>query len=407
MAQIKCHYSPVLSDDVDCYSISGPRNKYDNTCDNITEIHQEYATIFMFSEPQPSSSISHAYRKRLCTISTINQSNLFYQTALEPFHVSLRCFGMMYDTNTESRFNISKWYYRFVMVIMWFNFLRFFAAYNLGEPFGLMVTSKIIIHGMFFWSICGCVATKIMAKHRPIIFKAWLEYRDNFSLTADKHHRKQVQQRVLITLVTSWLILIIATAILYFVYDHNQMIFILRLTLLPFVDICNQQYHNVLYFCLILFINLFNMSTCGFQLGYMLLIVMGITDEFSQFNAQFEKCLNHSSQSSIDLEDWRKQHLELSKLTELVDAGFGLYILLLFLTNIGVCCFLVYMTIFTMAAQDTAPNVMAGMVAIFVFYLSLSVGIIFIITYAGTKLNTQVTYSIDSHLAIVCIKLII
>ena len=65
------------------------------------------------------------------------------------------------------------------------------------------------------------------------------------------------------------------------------------------------------------------------------------------------------------------------------------------------------MTIFTMAAQDTAPNVMAGMVAIFVFYLSLSVGIIFIITYAGTKLNTQVTNSIEGHLAIVYIKIII
>ena len=390
---------------MDSHSVSDAEEPRDRPRDTISRIKQEYSTIFIFTEPQPCRNI-HYINDTSSTKRMSKHSRMFYESALEPFHVSLRIFGMMYTVDSDKRFNISKWYHRYVAIVMWLNFLRFFAAYNLGEAFGFLVTSKIIIHGILFWSVSGCVAATVMAKQRPIIFKTWLKYRNNYNLTFDQNYRKLTKRRVVITLVSSWLILIIATVIFTFVYDNNQIIFILRLALLPFVDICDEQFHTFLYFLVILFINLFNMSICGFQLGYMLLIVMGITDEFSHFNAQFHKCITHSPQTSIDLEYWRKQHLELSKLTDMVDTGFGLYILLLFVTNIGVCCCLVYMTIFTMA-QGIASNNMASMLVIFISYLILSVGIILIITYAGTKLNTQVIYYIFSKQFVVLLEYIV
>jgi hypothetical protein len=384
MEGIKVHYVPGHTRDMDAKSHSALKEKQ---FDSVTEERQEYATIFIFSEPQP---INDPNNKAGPSPWKAKQSLLFYETALHPFHVSLRLCGLMYDVNSIKRFNMAKWYHCLVVVLVWLNFLRFYAAYNLGEPFGVLVTLKITIHGIIFFSVSCSVAAINMTRQRPIIFRAWHKYKTDFNQTMSDTDKRVIEQRINVTLAVSWLVLLTAIVIFIFAYNQDQLTYIFRLSLLPFVGICDEKYHKILYFLFIAVTNLFNTTIYVLQLGYLLIVVMGITDEFAQFNSEFHRCIIKSPPNTIDLEYWRKRHLELSKLTDLVDAGFGLFILLLFLANIGVCCFLVYMTVLTMA-QDMAGEGMASVLAIFLFYLAMSVSIVFIITYAGTKLNTQVT----------------
>ena len=382
------HYSPHQASDVDLQSSNHQSDKQGQTCDSVTEAKQEYSTIFVFTEPQPTNESAD----NMTTLQwEPRKPRLFYETALEPFHVSLRLFGLMYHVDGNRRCNVAKWYHRLVVMLIWLNFLRYFGAYDLGEPFGFMLTTKIAIHGTIFWGISGVAAATIMAKQRPVIFNAWYKYKRDFNPNVSSLEQKSIRKRVYITLLVSWSLFAVTTAIFIFAYWHDQVVFILRLGLLPFAGLCDEQFHNIFSFIFILFVNVFNMSICGFQLGYLLLFVKGLEDEFAKFNADFKNCItpNTARKDYIDLEHWRKQHLELSKLADLVDSGFGLHILLLFLTNIGVCSFLVYMTILILG-HGVDNEGMATMLAIYLVYLALSVGIIFIITYAGTNLNTQV-----------------
>ncbi len=171
---------------------------------------------------------------------------------------------------------------------------------------------------------------------------------------------------------------------------------------MPFVDPCSQEPAIYPAIVVITFAtNLLNSTVCIFQLGYLLLMTLGVADEFTHFNSEFKNNIQvHSRMKSSfedDFEEWRLRHLELVEIAECVDNGFGLYIVLVFATNIPVCSFLVYRIIWTMAICSDEANFLPVLGQLTI-HITLSVGILLVITYVGTRLNIEVCASRHCYL---------
>ena len=175
-----------------------------------------------------------------------------------------------------------------------------------------------------------------------------------------------------------------------------------RIALLPFVEPCNKTQDLCPSIVIIVFsLYVIITMTCIFLLGYLLLMTLGIADEFSHFNETFLKHLsmdgNIYKRSSFqgDIEPWRLRHLDLCRIVDEIDAAFGLHVLLMFVSTIPICSLVVYRLVLTMAQYYEHTGVVHVITLLFI-NLGLSVGILLLITYIGTRLNTEVRIIIMS-----------
>lgn len=90
-----------------------------------------------------------------------------------------------------------------------------------------------------------------------------------------------------------------------------------------------------------------------------------------------------------DLEHWRRRHSAILGLVRQLDDGLGLYVLVIFTSNIPICCFLLFIVIMGQYALHMRLMVWAMIVPI----ILLCGSILFTITYCGTKLQSQVGHT--------------
>ena len=325
----------------------------------------------------------------------------YYEEILIPFHNSLRVFGLMYKNkrssvrNVKIVLNCGKLYHWTLVVILWANVLRYFGAYSLGESFGLELTHKLVIHAVLFWGASAATAVTKVSTQRPVVFKKWEQYLMTYNITHSDQYYKNQKNRVTMALMVCWTSFFGHGAGVVYANFAPHLSYYVRIAVLPFVDPCNKT-QDIYPTIVIIVFSLYVIITMIFmlQLGYLLLMTLGIADEFSHFNRRFlEHITIDSGKSSSsfqgDIETWRLRHLDLCRIVDEIDAAFGLHVLLMFASNIPVCSFLVYRILVTMSYLYGDTGIVHVITLLFVHF-GLSVGILLVITYVGTRINTEV-----------------
>ena len=297
--------------------------------------------------------------------------------------------------NIKILFNYGKLYHWTVVLLLWANFLRYFGAYTLGESFDMELIHKLVIHAVLFWGASAATAVTKVSTQRPVIFKKWQQYLMKYNITHSDQYYKNQKKRVTMALMVCWISFFGHGAGAVYANFAPHLSYYVRIGLLPFVDPYNKT-QDLYPIIVIIILPLYVIITmiCMLQLGYLLLMTLGIADEFSHFNRRFLAHITidsgiSSSSFQGDIEPWRLRHLDLCRIVDEVDAAFGLHILLMFVTNIPVCSFVVYRILLTMANFYEDTGVVHVITLLFI-NLGLSVGILLLITYIGTRLNTEV-----------------
>ena len=315
-----------------------------------------------------------------------------YERDLKSYHVFLYILGLHFNARSVNKVTGMKLLHLVILVMMCFNMLRYFAAYSIGESFGVFLITKMAAHTVMFWGASSAMAGTFISLRRPHLFEAWNEYLDNYKVESNINLEQKHRRRVNVACVLACIAIVgTISAHVASMYNPNMQALV-AIQLLPFYDVCEPYKLNQVLLKITIIVEVYCWVIFLVQLIYTLLLITALSDEFVRYNSDFNKHIKRSKpdcnilQGSI--EDWRSRHRGLCGVVKILDDGIGMYILLLFISIIPLCCFVVFcmfMTDFT--KTGTLPLVWTTLIPLFIMCLTILMGI----TLTGSNLNHQVS----------------
>ncbi|XP_071099385.1 gustatory receptor 5a for trehalose-like [Haliotis cracherodii] len=265
---------------------------------------------------------------------------------LRPLFWSLRLTGLFFQRSETSagKFIIGKWAVVCAVVcgITLGNSIRSFLVFKSGEPFDELLFFKL---QLCIWSLEGFskAAVMFLASYKkdllPLFFKLWRE------ICEDKKPDKFLKLVMKKAILLSWNFSIVNTigvAVTFFFVPDLEELF-LNATLPGAAEADMKLPYKIMMIVMVYFASSVAMSSVS------LLIVMSlaVSREFFVLNKELSSHISSDGKFSAELEDYRLRHQGLCRLVDVLDDVFMIMIAFVFMSNIPLCCVILYNIIYT------------------------------------------------------------
>lgn len=222
-----------------------------------------------------------------------------YEAMLNPYQRLMVYCGLMShcvpskDTGTSGGWRFSRISHTLVLMIAWFNVIRYFGAYHFGEPFDIPMLYKLIIHIAFLWSGCSVLAGHTLGAVQVEMFQHWTQYQRDYLVSYSPKEKQHQRRRVLLALtVTSSVTLLAGVGYCTILVDREVRNYV-QVFLLPFYNRCWTGAPDYFIVGMAFLIQVLMMGSSLIVLGYLLLLVLGLRDEFTKFNSEMAGCVSY------------------------------------------------------------------------------------------------------------------
>lgn len=264
---------------------------------------------------------------------------------VRPLFISLKCYGLVLRDREGRTFQCCTIYCIVVLVLLWVNAIRYFAAYIMPDSHGTRLFMKIIIH---IWNLqCALSVTVFIAvsyKHAPSFVHLWQDYKDRYG-GVPTEKLKSFACRVIMSIN----MMMISFSVVGVALLSIKLPSLSRVFLVPFsVEGPVPVWVAAIYFTFHYYI-----AFCWIQPNIVLVIIcILLKREYREFSSDFRSTLVTSDTRGrphcggmSDIEGHRQRHLLLCKVTDTLDDMFSLFNLLTYLFDIPTICAFIFVLI--------------------------------------------------------------
>lgn len=307
-----------------------------------------------------------------------------FQWVFKPLHTGMRMFGLIFSHRPDNPAGISfsSAYFALVFALLWMNFLRFFAAYTYREVLGPTILRKVFVHFIYGLGAMSVTAYARLSNRGHLVNKEFESYHDKYHRW-DGKQQKQRRQRVWIVLFVC-LICILLEVTLIFLKIH--LLLPVNITIdMHFGGLLSNHIPWFLEFMLVVSV-LYNSAAVLFIVAYILMVSTILAEEFRAHAKDMQTMVENLLDFSKNLEYLRLRYRDLCKVTMRTDEVFSMYILVIYVGNILICCFVIYISLHVRMESDFLLQMASTFIPLFLVFLAQ----LFILTYGGTLLNNAV-----------------
>ena len=305
---------------------------------------------------------------------------------MRPLFISLKCYGLVLRDRDGHWLQFCTFYCFIVLCLLWFNALRYFAAYMEPDSHGTRLFMKIVIH---IWNLqCALSVTVfIVSNYRHIgqFMCLWQTYKNRYrGVPIEK--LKGFACRVAMSVN----LMILSFAVVGIVLFSIKLPEFTRMFLMPF----NIDGPVPVYVAAIYFVFHYYISFCWIQPNIILVIICVLLKmEYQEFSSSFRSSIvtpdsrgRPHAGSGSDIEGSRQRHLLLCKVTDTLDDMLSLFNLLTYLFDIPTICAFIFVLV---KNEDLFAQDAMALTASVVFFIIALMHVV-CITVAGASLCAAV-----------------
>ncbi|CAH1797060.1 unnamed protein product [Owenia fusiformis] len=304
-------------------------------------------------------------------------------SCFRPLFATMKCLGIFHTVEFKGEKKLitpSTVYSVIIMIILWLNFFRFFAVYEYTDVFGTELFFKIVCHVWFFQSAVGATASFRVSRGLPEFLGAWHTYMENRS---DLGYKTYLERWSFIYVIIACFLAIINLVIIgLWIFTesmHSQILYEPFITQRNNIDGYNVPLAAKIIFMVVQF---FSSMAWAFPISLCVMFSLGLRQEFIHFSKKFSLATTASRVFEGNMESFRHEHFKICKITDKADALFNAYILIVYITNIPLVCFLLYTLIYEQFDRSIT-------IAMALYWLFSSVLYLYMVTGAAAMLNAS------------------
>ena len=306
---------------------------------------------------------------------------------MRPLFISLKCYGLVLREREGRVVQVCTFYCVCVMCLLWFNALRYFAAYIQPDSHGTRLFMKIVIH---IWNLqCALSVTVFILvsyKHVGHFIQLWQAYKNRYG-GVPSEKLKGFACRVAMSIN----IMMLSFAVIGIALFSIKLPSLTSIFLTPF----SVQGPVPVWAAAIYFTFHYYMAFCWIQPNIVLVIIcVLLKKEFQEFSSNFRSTLVTPDSrgrpycgGSSDIEGHRQRHLLLCKVTDTLDDMFSLFNLLTFLFDIPTICAFIFVLV---KNEDLFAQDVLALTASIVFFV-IALTHVVSVTVAGASLCAVVS----------------
>ncbi|ELU10343.1 hypothetical protein CAPTEDRAFT_203999 [Capitella teleta] len=306
----------------------------------------------------------------------------------KPMMLGMQVCGLTFTSHVQSGISglsVSLVYFTGVFVLLWANFLRYFVTYNYNEVLGPNFLQKVFVHFVHGLGAMSIIAYIPLARKCQDLTADFESYCDKYQCWSKPRQIKRRKLQVIVLVVCAVSIclqMFIIVLKIHFLIPCSLMIDMHFKGILDMNDSI-----PVMWEVILLVIVFYNAAAVVFAVGYILLVALMLAEEFRSHASDMQTLVKNSAGLSHNLEYLRLRFRDLSKLTRCADKVFSVFTLIIYVSDILICCFVIYISIHVRMEQDFLIQMTSTFIPSFLAFLFQLV----ILTYGGTVLNHAVS----------------
>ena len=258
---------------------------------------------------------------------------------LRPLTFSLTVSGMLYNHGNNKNWSVSRIFSLVILVVQWANFLRILSSIFLGY---IKEVAFILI--LVIWTLECCLIITVFhatGHHLGRCFKVWDEhFRSEVLQPCSAMNKKTKFAKILSIILTiiGWSFQILNSCFLLFSWlgplkSGKEMSDLLSS---PFPK-------NDAFGALAIFLNFITGLCWIFPMMYMLALSTVFCQQFDLLQSRLQASISkETSGLPPNFEHYRCQHVQMTKLIEILDKQFRYIIFICYIFNIPLACFICY-----------------------------------------------------------------
>ncbi|CAH1796305.1 unnamed protein product [Owenia fusiformis] len=298
--------------------------------------------------------------------------------ALRPLLTTMRAFGLFHSGERGGKarhITISKVYSVIIIILLWANFVRYFAVYTSHSWYGPGLFFRICRHIFFLQAALGATTCYYTAMHIPEFFKECYHHMSNRD---DLSYRTHLTVWSKIYVIVAVLVTIGHTVLVGFWINTNGQNS--EFEFLPFYGRNDtfpafiRVFHSVITVSCTL---AWAFSTCLF-----ILFCITLKEEFARFTKKFKLATSEDGTFDGDMEQFRRAHNKICGLVNRADSLFNFNTVIVYTTDAVVMIFVMYNLLAELHRwKDPIYPIMEGA------WLVATLGRFLVVTWCASMLN--------------------
>ena len=306
-------------------------------------------------------------------------------SALHPLFLFMNIFALFPSYKKEYRTKcafIGIFIYSLLVLLNdWFNAIRLFFSYE-GEVYGPDLLLKILMNVGFLQVAITTTIVFINSWKIPAMLTFWEEIHSCYD--SGKMSKQKVRRILQITLI--FLIIVNIIPWIFLVFPGQLQKDLIHIFSLPFKTDLNQSWRYILLIMTTILTQIWFFNRLLAFASFLVITTILIAADFQKLNSDMIEDVNPLPSNELftrfDPEKYRQRHLKICKLVSMFDDIISSSVLLIYVANIPIICFNLYILTYTDSYIDVA-NFWVSCVICF--------GFLMLITAAGTYLDFQVS----------------
>jgi hypothetical protein len=276
--------------------------------------------------------------KKVKKVFSFEEANGPLKRAFMPLYWSLRVTGLTYSKRADQKVTFSMLHSVSVVIMTWVNVGRLSLAYTKKDTFGATLMVKIMVHVWCFQAAVGVTIFLFnFRKHIPELLSHWEKYREDYGGVAVK----VVRQKIIRVVIAFWILFIIFTALMVFVFS-NHFTYLNNLILKQIF--AHAQVHWSIEY-IYQFLNMYVTLLYMLPVVAMCILCHILMREYNIITARLRDHVNCGDPVDY-IEAIRLRHTSLTKITIKLDDILAGYLLNVYVLDIPILCFNIFVLLF-------------------------------------------------------------